>query len=311
MIDLKLRKEILKMSFTELEEFLKNRNDKESILFEIANNPYFELYEDNKDLSTIILKDGKSLNLNFDDLKLDSDFYFEQYFTVIKKDKTCFQRKYWCSTKQIIYYRINEYLKDYQIFNDINNNKSTNKKIKEELKNLSKLKSEILNYIEKQKTIYKEFNQDNEALIKEVHSIAINDYQNNIYKNMLQDIRNTRKTLIKACKRNKRIATLKYKLFQDIKDYLKSNYEYQKNKIEREIQNLKNEIKKYSEFKEGLSQKKQNLEKLQYKLNSIPKDITIKSECFLNEKDLDLKIDSKNTNKYNLEYIFLYKIIED
>lgn len=168
-MDLKLKKKISKMSMEELKEFLdencKTKEDRTTLLSEYNNNPYIELsekYKDIKNLPNIILEDDREISLDFDYLKLDDDFVFEEYFTIITKDKTLYQTKICCTTKEFIYYRINEYFKEYSIVEDIKKFENKNKKeyIKNELIKLSKLKEELLSYINKQKTIYKEFNQD-------------------------------------------------------------------------------------------------------------------------------------------------------
>ena len=234
-MDLKLKKKISKMSLEELNKFLdiecETQQDRENLLSELVNNPYLELYEDNKDLTNIILEDGKKISLDFNDLKLDDDFVFECNFKVITKDKRVYQTNICCTTKEIIYYRINEYLKEYLIYEDVIKYKSKNENIKKELQKLSRLKKELLSYINKQKTIYREFTQDIENLITGAYSIGINDYQNKLYKSMLQDVRDTKKALIKKAKIDGRISTLKYYLFEDLKYFLQENYDYQKTKI--------------------------------------------------------------------------------
>ena len=96
-MDLKLKKKISKMSLEELNKFLdiecETQEDRENLLSELVNNPYLELYEDNKDLTNIILEDGKKISLDFNDLKLDDDFVFECNFKVITKDKRVYQTK--------------------------------------------------------------------------------------------------------------------------------------------------------------------------------------------------------------------------
>ena len=313
-MDLKLKKKISKMSLEELNKFLdiecETQQDRENLLSELVNNPYLELYEDNKDLTNIILEDGKKISLDFNDLKLDDDFVFECNFKVITKDKRVYQTNICCTTKEIIYYRINEYLKEYLIYEDVIKHKSKNENIKKELQKLSRLKKELLSYINKQKTIYREFTQDIENLITGAYSIGINDYQNKLYKSMLQDVRDTKKALIKKAKIDGRISTLKYYLFEDLKYFLQENYDYQKTKIKIEIKTLEAEIKNYDKFKDGLLQKKDKLKKLQDKLKAIPKDGATKMEHFLNSDSLNLKIDSRNKAKYNKNYIFLYKTTE-
>lgn len=313
-MDLKLKKKISKMSLEELNKFLdtecETQEDRENLLSELVNNPYLELYEDNKDLTNIILEDGKKISLDFNDLKLDDDFVFECNFKVITKDKRVYQTNICCTTKEIIYYRINEYLKEYLTYEDVIKHKSKNENIKKELQKLSRLKKELLSYINKQKTIYREFTQDIENLITGAYSIGINDYQNKLYKSMLQDVRDTKKALIKKAKIDGRISTLKYYLFEDLKYFLQENYDYQKTKIKIEIKTLEAEIKNYDKFKDGLLQKKDKLKKLQDKLKAIPKDGATKMEHFLNSDSLNLKIDSRNKAKYNKNYIFLYKTTE-
>lgn len=313
-MDLKLKKKISKMSLEELNKFLdtecETQEDRENLLSELVNNPYLELYEDNKDLTNIILEDGKKISLDFNDLKIDDDFVFECNFKVITKDKRVYQTNICCTTKEIIYYRINEYLKEYLTYEDVIKYKSKNENIKKELQKLSRLKKELLSYINKQKTIYREFTQDIENLITGAYSIGINDYQNKLYKSMLQDVRDTKKALIKKAKIDGRISTLKYYLFEDLKYFLQENYDYQKTKIKIEIKTLEAEIKNYDKFKDGLLQKKDKLKKLQDKLKAIPKDGATKMEHFLNSDSLNLKIDSRNKAKYNKNYIFLYKTTE-
>ena len=313
-MDLKLKKKISKMSLEELNKFLdiecETQQDRENLLSELVNNPYLELYEDNKDLTNIILEDGKKISLDFNDLKIDDDFVFECNFKVITKDKRVYQTNICCTTKEIIYYRINEYFKEYLIYEDVIKYKSKNENIKKELQKLSRLKKELLSYINKQKTIYREFTQGIENLITGAYSIGINDYQNKLYKSMLQDVRDTKKALIKKAKIDGRISTLKYYLFEDLKYFLQENYDYQKTKIKIEIKTLEAEIKNYDKFKDGLLQKKDKLKKLQDKLKAIPKDGATKMEHFLNSDSLNLKIDSRNKAKYNKNYIFLYKTTE-
>ena len=302
------------MSLEELNKFLdiecETQQDRENLLSELVNNPYLELYEDNKDLTNIILEDGKKISLDFNDLKIDDDFVFECNFKVITKDKRVYQTNICCTTKEIIYYRINEYFKEYLIYEDVIKYKSKNENIKKELQKLSRLKKELLSYINKQKTIYREFTQGIENLITGAYSIGINDYQNKLYKSMLQDVRDTKKALIKKAKIDGRISTLKYYLFEDLKYFLQENYDYQKTKIKIEIKTLEAEIKNYDKFKDGLLQKKDKLKKLQDKLKAIPKDGATKMEHFLNSDSLNLKIDSRNKAKYNKNYIFLYKTTE-
>lgn len=313
-MDLKLKKKISKMSLEELNKFLdiecETQQDRENLLSELVNNPYLELYEDNKDLTNIILEDGKKISLDFNDLKIDDDFVFKKIFTILKNNRTSHNREYYFTTKQVIYYRINEYLKEYLTYEDIIKHKSKNENIKKELQKLSRLKKELLSYINKQKTIYREFTQDIENLITGAYSIGINDYQNKLYKSMLQDVRDTKKALIKKAKIDGRISTLKYYLFEDLKYFLQENYDYQKTKIKIEIKTLEAEIKNYDKFKDGLLQKKDKLKKLQDKLKAIPKDGATKMEHFLNSDSLNLKIDSRNKAKYNKNYIFLYKTTE-
>lgn len=311
---IKQRKKISKMDMEELNNFLDNKcktkQERIKFLANININPYFELYEDSKNLSNIILENGKEINLDFNDLKLDDDFVFEKKFVLITNDKRIGKKNYCCTTKQIFYYRINEYFKEIPIIEDVINNCSKNENIKKELEKLSKLEDEILNYINKQKTIYKEFKQDIENRITEVYNIGINDYQNNIYENMLQDVRKTKKVLNKTSPLSKkRIKTQGHHLFKDLKYYLQDNYNYQKQKLNHEIKILEKEIKDHDKYKDGLSQKKQDLKKLKSKLKNIPKDRAIKIENFLYK--LGLKVDIKNTNKYDTNYIFLYKIVED
>ena len=310
-MDLKLKKKISKMNMEELNKFLDNEcntlQDRENLLFELNNKPYIELsekYKDIKDLPNIILDNGKKITLDFDYLKLDDDFIFEHYFTVVTKDKRCYQANICCTTKEIVYYRINEYFKEYPLIEYIIKNKSKNEYIKKELLKISKLKNEIVSYIKKQKTIYREFNQSIENLFTEVYSIGIDDYKNKIYKNMLQDIRDTKKALIKSTKINKKIATLQYHLFKDLRYYLQENYNYQKAKIKKEIEILEDKIKNFDIYTDGLSQKMQDLKKLKDKLKNIPQDGVTRIEQFL--RNLDLKIDSKNIHKYDTNYIFLY-----
>ena len=107
-----------------------------------------------------------------------------------------------------------------------------------------------------------------------------------------------------------RISTLKYYLFEDLKYFLQKNYDYQKTKIKIEIKTLEAEIKNYDKFKDGLLQKKDKLKKLQDKLKAIPKDGATRMEHFLNNSDVNLRIDSKNQSKYDTKYLFLYKIEE-
>lgn len=318
-MDLKLKKKISKMSMEELNEFLdencKTKEDRTTLLSKYNKNPYIELsekYKDIKNLPNIILEDGREISLDFDDLKLDDDFVFEHNFKVITKDKRVYQTNICCTTKEIIYYRINEYFKEYPIIEDIKEfeNKDKKKYMKNELIKLSKLKEELLSYINKQKTIYKEFNQDIINRITGAYSIEIDDYQNKLYKTMLQDVRNTKKALIKKLKQNIIISKLKYHLFRDLKSHLQENYNYQKAKIQKEIETLEAEIKNYDKFKDGLLQKKDKLKKLQDKLRAIPKDGATKMEHFLNSDSLNLKIDSKNQSKYDTKYIFFYKIEE-
>ena len=304
----------------ELNEFLdkncKTKEDRTTLLSKYNNNPYIELsekYKDIKNLPNIILVDGREISLDFDYLKLDDDFVFEKYFTIITKDKTLYQTKICCTTKEIIYYRINEYFKEYSIVEDIKKFENKNKKeyIKNELIKLSKLKEELLSYINKQKTIYREFNQDIENLITGAYSIEIDDYQNKLYKNMLQDVRNTKKALIKKLKQNNIIISkLKYHLFKDLKSHLQENYDYQKAKVKKEIEDLEIEIKNFDKFKDGLSQKKENLKNQKYNLKAIPKDVATKMESFLKSDSLNLKIDSKNQSKYDTKYLSHYKIKE-
>lgn len=316
------RKKISKMSLEELNKFLdiecKTKEDRITLLSKYNNNPYIELsekYKDIKNLPNIILEDGRKISLNFDYLKIDDDFVFEHSFCLIPKNKNI--NSGWvnicCTTKEIIYYRINEYFKEYSIIEDIKKFENKNKKeyMENELIKLSKLKEELLSYINKQKTIYREFNQDIINRITGVYSIEIDDYQNKLYKNMLQDVRNTKKALIKKLKQdNIIISKLKYHLFKDLKYYLQENYDYQKAKIQKEIETLEAEIKNYDKFKDGLLQKKDKLKKLQDKLRAIPKDGATKMEHFLNSDSLNLKIDSKNQSKYDTKYLFLYKIEE-
>lgn len=315
------RKKISKMSMEELNEFLdencKTKEDRTTLLSKYNNNPYIELsekYKDIKNLPNIILEDDREIFLDFDYLKLDDDFVFEHSFWLIPKNKN--RNSGWvnfcCTTKEIIYYRINEYFKEYSIIEDIKKFENKNKKkyMKNELKKLSKLKEELLSYINKQKTIHKEFNQDIINRITGVYSIEIDDYQNKLYKNMLQDVRNTKKALIKKLKQNIIISKLKYHLFKDLKYHLQENYDYQKAKIQKEIETLEAEIKNYDKFKDGLSQKKQNLTNLKTKLKDIPKNRATKMEHFLNNYGLNLTIDSRNQSKYDTKYIFFYKIEE-
>ncbi|MGJ0321568.1 hypothetical protein [Aliarcobacter cryaerophilus] len=319
-MDLKLKKKISKMSMEELNEFLdencKTKEDRTTLLSKYNNNPYIELsekYKDIKNLPNIILEDGRKISLDFDYLKLDDDFVFEKYFTIITKDKRAYQTKICCTTKEIIYYRINEYFKEYSIIEDIKEFENKNKKeyMKNELKKLSKLKEELLSYINKQKTIYKEFNQDIINRITGVYSIEIDDYQNKLYKTMLQDVRNTKKALIKKLKQNNIIISkLKYHLFKDLKSHLQENYDYQKAKIQNEIENLKTGTIENDNFKYKLVPTKQEIEKLQNKLKAIPKDGATRMEHFLNNSDVNLRIDSKNQSKYDTKYLFLYKIEE-
>lgn len=313
------RKKISKMSMEELNEFLdkncKTKEDRITLLSKYNNNPYIELsekYKDIKNLPNIILEDGRKISLDFNDLKIDDDFVFECNFKVITKDKRVYQTNICCTTKEMIYYRINEYFKEYLTYEDVIKYKSKNENIKKELQKLSRLKKELLSYINKQKTIYREFTQDIENLITGAYSIGINDYQNKLYKSMLQDVRNTKKALIKKLKQNNiKIATQKYHLFEDLKYFLQENYDYQKTKIKIEIKTLEAEIKNYDKFKDGLSQKKDKLKKLQDKLKAIPKDGATRMEHFLNSDSLNLKINSKNQSKYDTKYCFLYKIVED
>ncbi|WP_323652415.1 hypothetical protein [Aliarcobacter butzleri] len=316
------RKKISKMSMEELNEFLdkncKTKEDRTTLLSKYNNNPYIELsekYKDIKNLPNISLEDGRKISLGFDYLKLDDDFVFEHSFCLIPKNKN--RNSGWvnfcCTTKEIIYYRINEYFKEYSIVEDIKEFENKNKKeyIKNELKKLSKLKEELLSYINKQKTIYKEFNQDIINLITGAYSIEIDDYQNKLYKTMLQDVRNTKKALIKKLKQNNIIISkLKYHLFKDLKSHLQENYDYQKAKIQKEIENLKTGTIENDNFKYKLVPIKQEIEKLQNKLKAIPKDGATRMEHFLNSYGLNLKIDSKNQSKYDTKYLFLYKIKE-
>ncbi|MCT7480950.1 hypothetical protein [Aliarcobacter cryaerophilus] len=318
-MDLKLKKKISKMSMEELNEFLdkncKTKEDRATLLSKYNKNPYIELsekYKDIKNLPNIILEDDREISLDFDYLKLDDDFVFEHNFKVITKDKRVYQTNICCTTKEIIYYRINEYFKEYSIIEDIKKFENKNKKedIEIELRKLSKLKEELLSYISKQKTIYREFNQDIINRITGVYSIEIDDYQNKLYKTMLQDVRNTKKALIKKHKQNIIISKLKYHLFRDLKSHLQENYNYQKAKIQKEIENLKTGAIENDNFKYELVTKKQKLEKLQNKLKAIPKDGATRMEHFLNSYSLNLTIDSKNQSKYNTKYLFLYKIEE-
>ena len=319
-MDLKLKKKISKMSMEELKEFLnencKTKEDRTTLLSEYNNNPYIELsekYKDIKNLPNIILEDDREISLDFDYLKLDDDFVFEKYFTIITKDKTLYQTKICCTTKEFIYYRINEYFKEYSIVEDIKKFENKNKKedIKNELIKLSKLKEELLSYINKQKTIYKEFNQDIINRITGVYCIEIDDYQNKLYKTMLQDVRNTKKALIKKLKQNNIIISkLKYRLFKELKYHLRKNYNYQKAKIQKEIENLKTGTIENDNFKYKLVPIKQEIEKLQNKLKAIPKDRATRMEHFLNSYGLNLRIDSKNKSKYDTKYLSHYKIKE-
>lgn len=315
------RKKISKMSMEELNEFLdkncKTKEDRTTLLSKYNKNPYIELsekYKDIKNLPNIILEDGREISLDFDDLKLDDDFVFEHPFYLIPKNKN--RNSGWvnfcCTTKEIIYYRINEYFKEYPIIEDIKKFENKNKKeyMENELIKLSKLKEELLSYINKQKTIYKEFNQDIINRITGAYSIEIDDYQNKLYKTMLQDVRNTKKALIKKLKQNIIISKLKYHLYKNLKYYLQENYDYQKAKIQNEIENLKTGIINNDNFKYELVTKKQKLEKLNDKLKAIPKDVATRMEHFLNSDGLNLRIDSKNQSKYDTKYIFFYKIEE-
>lgn len=314
------RKKISKMSMEELNEFLdencKTKEDRTTLLSKYNNNPYIELsekYKDIKNLPNIILEDGRKISLDFDYLKLDDDFVFEKYFTIITKDKRVYETNICCTTKEIIYYRINEYFKEHSIIEDIKKFENKNKKedIENELIKLSRLKEELLSYINKQKTIYKEFNQDIINRITGACSIEIDDYQNKLYKNMLQDVGNTKKALIKKLKQNNIIISkLKYHLFKDLKSHLQENYDYQKAKIQNEIENLKTGTIENDNFKYKLVPTKQEIEKLQNKLKAIPKDGATRMEHFLNNSDVNLRIDSKNQSKYDTKYLFLYKIEE-
>lgn len=322
-MDLKLKKKISKMSMEELNNFLdencKTKEDRITLLSKYNNNPYIELsekYKDIKNLPNIILEDGRKISLDFDDFKLDDDFVFEHPFYLIPKNKN--RNSGWvnfcCTTKEIIYYRINEYFKEYSIVEDIKKFENKNKKeyIKNELIKLSKLKEELLSYINKQKTIYKEFNQDIINRITGAYSIEIDDYQNKLYKTMLQDVRNTKKALIKKLKQNNIIISkLKYHLFKDLKSHLQENYDYQKAKIQKEIENLKTGTIENDNFKYKLVPIKQEIEKLQNKLKAIPKDGVTKMEHFLNSYSLNLTIDSRNQSKYDTKNLFLYKIEEN
>ena len=128
---------------------------------------------------------------------------------------------------------------------------------------------------------------------------------------MLQDVRNTKKALIKKLKQNNIIISkLKYHLFKDLKSHLQENYDYQKAKVKKEIEDLEIEIKNFDKFKDGLSQKKENLKNQKYNLKAIPKDVATKMESFLKSDSLNLKIDSKNQSKYDTKYLSHYKIKE-
>ena len=67
-MDLKLKKKISKMSLEELNKFLdiecETQEDRENLLSELVNNPYLELYKDNKELTNISLENGKKIKKN-------------------------------------------------------------------------------------------------------------------------------------------------------------------------------------------------------------------------------------------------------
>ena len=99
-MDLKLKKKISKMSLEELNKFLdtecETQEDRENLLSELVNNPYLELYEDNKDLTNIILEDGKKISLDFNDLKIDDDFVFKimPLDSIVLSFKFCFLKSF-------------------------------------------------------------------------------------------------------------------------------------------------------------------------------------------------------------------------
>lgn len=134
---IKQRKKISKMDMEELNNFLDNncktKEDRTALLSEYNNNPYIELsekYKDIKNLPNIILEDDREIFLDFDYLKLDDDFVFEHSFWLIPKNKN--RNSGWvnfcCTTKEIIYYRINEYFKEYPIIEDIKKFENKDKK---------------------------------------------------------------------------------------------------------------------------------------------------------------------------------------
>lgn len=309
-----LARKISKMSYEDLKDFRKNCTEKEKEDLEnYLKNPYYELYNENKDLSKIEFED-RVINLNFDNLKLSDDFIDSGYFTLRKNNQLYNGYERFFTTKQMFYFMICNYLEENKALKD-DFKRYTNTQIKAELKEISKLKSNLLSYIKKQKNDYMDITKINQPT--EIEKLYLNDFsiipledrQIKLYKDMLQDLEDTEKKLIKHYEANfYSKETLKYKLLKDMIYYLNKNYKFQKETLKNEINVLEDEIKNFDKFKEGLSQMKTKLNDIKAKLKEIPKDETTKIQHFLNDdKGLNLSIHSTNLDKYlKKDYIKLY-----
>lgn len=249
--------------------------------------------------------EDRVINLNFDNLKLSDDFIDSRYFILRKNNQLYNGYERFFTTKQMFYLMICNYLEENKALKD-DFKRYTNTQIKAELKEISKLKSNLLSYIKKQKNDYMDITKIDQPT--EIEKLYLNDFsiillenrQIKLYKDMLQDLRDTKKKLIKHYKKVFYAKeTLKYKLLKDMIYYLNKNYKFQKETLKNEINVLEDEIKNFDKSKEGLSQKRTKLKNLQYKLKEIPKDETTKIQHFLNDdKGLNLSIHSTNLDKY-------------
>lgn len=276
-----------------------------------------KLYNENKDLSKIEFED-RVINLNFDNLKLSDDFIDSGYFTLRKNNQLYNGYERFFTTKQMFYLMICNYLEENKALKD-DFKRYTNTQIKAELKEISKLKSNLLSYIKKQKNDYMDITKINQPT--EIEKLYLNDFsiipledrQIKLYKDMLQDLRDTKKKLIKHYKKVfSAKETLKYKLLKDMIYYLNKNYEFQKENLKKEIKILEDEIRNFDKFKEGLSQMKTKLKNLQYKLKNLPKNATEEIETFLKRGiSLNLSVHHKNLNRYlKRGYIRFYILVE-
>lgn len=264
-------------------------------------------YDKTHNLSEINVN-GEIIKIEWD-LLLDDTFTKTVYFSKYKSGEW-YNKEYEFTTKELIYFRINDYFKNNPKVNDIISSTLTGTAINKELQEISRLKKHLLTYMENQKTKFNDMRIVKQPFEMEDYLLDTKkDIDLGIYNLVLQDIIDTEKKLIESSEIElHKKATMQYKLFDDLRGYLKENYEYQVEKIKKKMLDTALRIKNFDNKKEGLSQLKHNQRNNKAKYKQIPKDTNLKMEHFLN--GFDINVNSNNLPKYDTEYIFSYIVVE-